>query len=187
MKRILFVNACVRPESRTYILANHVLAKLDGVVEEVNLEREQIQPLNLERLRERDQYEKEGNLDAPMLRYARQFAAADEIVIAAPYWELSFPSMLRIYFEVVSVCHLSFEYSPEGAAVGLCCAKKITYVTTAGGPIGDCNLGYQYIKALAHTFYGIPEVVCFMAENLDIKGVDVKAIMEKAIEEIEQA
>lgn len=39
MGKILFVNACVRPESRTMILAKHVLSKLDGVIEEVNLER----------------------------------------------------------------------------------------------------------------------------------------------------
>ena len=30
MEKILFVNACVRPESRTYVLAQHVLDKLDG-------------------------------------------------------------------------------------------------------------------------------------------------------------
>ena len=39
-KRILLVNACVRPESRTMELAREVLKHLDGVVEEVNIELE---------------------------------------------------------------------------------------------------------------------------------------------------
>ena len=37
MKKILFVNACVRPESRTMILARHLLAKLEGEIEELDL------------------------------------------------------------------------------------------------------------------------------------------------------
>ena len=54
MENILFVNACVRPESRTMQLAEYILDRLCGQVAEVNLEQEQIQPLNRERLEERD-------------------------------------------------------------------------------------------------------------------------------------
>ena len=43
MSNILFVNACVRPQSRTLKLAKHVLSKLNGDVQEVNLEKENIQ------------------------------------------------------------------------------------------------------------------------------------------------
>jgi len=32
-----------------------------------------------------------GSFDDPMFALARQFAAADEVVIAAPLWDLSFP------------------------------------------------------------------------------------------------
>ncbi len=35
---ILFVNACVRKESRTLILAKRLLDKLDGEIKEVKLE-----------------------------------------------------------------------------------------------------------------------------------------------------
>ena len=52
MENILFVNACVRPESRTMQLAEYILDRLCGQVAEVNLEQEQIQPLNRERLEE---------------------------------------------------------------------------------------------------------------------------------------
>ena len=42
---------------------------------------------------------KAGALDDPLLDYARQFARADQILIAAPCWDLSFPAVLRAYLE----------------------------------------------------------------------------------------
>ena len=50
MNNILFINACVRKESRTKELADVVLSKLQGTITEVNLEKENLKPLNLERL-----------------------------------------------------------------------------------------------------------------------------------------
>ena len=66
--KTLFVNACVRPESRTLKLAQHVLEKLGNEYTEVNLEQENIQPLNLETLQQRDVLLKEQKFDAPMLK-----------------------------------------------------------------------------------------------------------------------
>ncbi|MEG0376907.1 MAG: NAD(P)H-dependent oxidoreductase [Eubacterium sp.] len=187
MKKILFVNACVRKESRTRILAEHVLKKLEGTVEEVNLEQENIKPLNAETLEKRNIWVDQKDFSAPLFKYAKQFAEADEIVIAAPYWDLGFPSTVRIYLEAITVTGLVFKYTPEGTAEGLCKAKHITYVTTAGGPIMNYNLGYDYVKALADIFYGIPETRCYAAENLDIMGADVNQIMEATIKEIDNA
>ena len=53
MKKILFVNACVRPCSRTCLLAQEVLKKLNGQIEEVHLGHEQLSPLDLELLEKR--------------------------------------------------------------------------------------------------------------------------------------
>ncbi|MEG1684177.1 MAG: NAD(P)H-dependent oxidoreductase, partial [Oscillospiraceae bacterium] len=184
MDKILFLNACVRPESRTYILAKQILAKMSGLVEEVNLEQAGILPLNWATLQERDAYVRSNDFSAPIFQYARQFVAADTIVIAAPYWDLSFPSTIKIYLEAVTVCGLSFAYTDAGAPKGLCKAKKLIYVTTAGGSISTYNLGYDYIKTLAHTFYEIPTILCYTAENLDIEGADVDAIMRQAIDAI---
>lgn len=171
MRKILFVNACIRPNSRTYYLAQKVLEKLDGEITEVCLCRENLIPLCQKQLEERN----------------TQLAAADEIVIAAPYWDLAFPSVLRIYFEYITVTGLTFRYTAEGVPVGLCKAKRMIYVTTAGGTIGNRNLGYDYIKALSKAFYGIPNVQCFQAENLDIQGADVGRILQKAVQEIENS
>ena len=185
MKKILFVNACVRPDSRTHVLARKALEKLEGQIEEVNLCQEHLLPLNWEMLEERDALISARDFSSPLFQYAKQFAAADDIVIAAPFWELAFPAVLRIYLEHITIVGLTFQYSPEGIPVGLCNAKRIIYVTTAGGAIGGCNLGYDHIKALAGRFYGIQDVVCFKAEMLDIRGADVNGILEESLKEIE--
>lgn len=185
MEQILFIDACPRPESRTRELVQHVLSKLEGSMETLHLFDEQIPPLDLEGMKERDRAVNSGDWEAPILHYARQFAQADTVVVAAPYWDLLFPTVVRAYFEAVTVTGVTFRYTAEGFPAGLCRAKQLIYVTTAGGPIGEYNLGFDYVKALATLYYGIPEVKCFTAEFLDIIGADVPAIMAKAKEAVD--
>ncbi|OUO30040.1 NAD(P)H-dependent oxidoreductase [Eubacterium sp. An3] len=185
MKKILFIDACARPESRTRRLARHVLEQLQGENVKVQLyEEEQLLPLNNDRLQRRNGYVAAGDFAEEIFRYARQFAQADEIVIAAPYWDLLFPAVLRAYLELVTVTGVTFYYTPEGVPKGMCRAGRIIYVTTAGGPIGANNFGYDYVKALADTFYGIPETVCVKAENLDIVGADPEMILKDTMDNI---
>lgn len=178
MDKILFINACVREQSRTRELAQCVLEKLSGEVVERNLQEEKIRPLDGQMLQERNQLLAEGKFSDEMFGYAREFAGADIIVIAAPYWDMAFPALLKLYLEQITVCGITFHYLPTGIPEGLCRAKKLYYVTTAGGPI-IYNFGYDYVKALAEEFYGIKENHFFKAENLDIVGNDARAIMEK--------
>ena len=180
MKNILFVNSCVRPKSRTYDLAKTVLSLLDGEVQTVDLNTSHIPILDGAALEQRNGHLERGELDAPILTYANQFALADTIVIAAPYWDLMFPALLKIYFEAVTVSGVTFRYNEHGIPVSLCRAKHLIYVTTAGGPIGEYDFGFQYINAVARGFFGIPDVQCIKAEGLDIIGADVKTILDNA-------
>ncbi len=173
----LLINACVRPESRTLRLARRVLGHLDGETAELDLQREGLRPLTAETLRERDDILARGAWDAPMLRYARQFAAAERIVVAAPYWDLSFPAAVKTYFEHVAVNGVTFSYGADGRPVSHCRAKRLFYVMTAGGPVLPPNHGYAYVKSLAEMFYGVSEIKCFSAELLDVEGVDAETIL----------
>ena len=158
---ILFINACVRENSRTLVLARDILSKMSGEVTELDLNLENIVPLKCDLLEKREKLIRNGNREDPMFSYARQFAEADEIVIAAPFWDLSFPALLKTYFEQITVSGITFEYI-NGKPNGLCKAKKLTYVTTSGGPI-FADFGYEYIKALAKNFYGITETKAYRA------------------------
>ena len=184
MESILFVNACVRAESRTRALADHVLSLLSGQVERVDLNTENIPILDGDKLERRNNHLNRGELDAPMLRYARQFAQADTIVIAAPYWDLMFPALLKIYLEAITVSGITFKYN-EGRPYSLCRAKRLVYITTAGGPIGEYDFGFQYVSTMAHGFFGIHDVKCVRAEGLDIIGADVEGILARARKEAE--
>ena len=179
---ILFIDACMRPDSRTRRLAKHLLAQLDDTVETLVLEREEdLRPLNGSALARRDAAVAAEDFSDPMFRYARQFAAADTVVLAAPYWDLSFPAVVRTYLEAITVPHLTFRYAEDGRPQGLCRAKRLIYVMTSGGPV-FCDFGYRYVEALAGALYGIEEVRLLSAENLDIVGNDPEAILARAME-----
>ena len=175
---ILFINACVRKNSRTLALAKNVMEKMIGEKTELNLNLENIEPLNTELLEKRENLVQKTEFDDPMFRYAKQFAAADEIVIAAPFWDLSFPSILKIYMEQITVAGITFEYR-NGCPTGLCKAKRLIYVTTAGGEI-FCDFGYTYMKAIANNFFGIQDTIAYRATNLDVQGISADKLLQEA-------
>ena len=182
---ILLVNACVREDSRTLELAKHLLSHLDGKVTEYNLEAENLQPLTRQTLARRDALLSAGDRSDPMLRPALDFAAADTVVVAAPYWDLSFPASVKVWIEHVNCVGLTFSYGPDDLPYGLCRAGRLFYVMTAGGPILPPNEGCAYMDTLCKTFYGIPETRLFAAQGLDLRGADVPALMSAAKAEID--
>ena len=180
MAEILFVNACVRPNSRTLELAKCVLEQLSGEVDEVKLYDQKLAPLDLAEMEMRDKAAWTKDFSDDIFSLARQFACAETIVIAAPYWDFMFPAVVKTYFEKITVNGLTFAYGTNGIPQGLCKGKRLIYVTTAGGPIVH-NFGYDYVVALAKGFYGIKEVQCVQAEGLDIYGSNVARIMAETI------
>ncbi len=180
---ILYINCCVREASRTDRLARRVLELLGGEVKELRLYEEDLRPLDRGTLKRRTALIEQGSYGDRMFEYAKQFAAADSIVIAAPYWDLSFPAPLKVYFENIYVTGIVSEYTEEGVPRGLCRAKRLIYVTTAGGPY-DPTYSYGYVKSLAEDFFGIPEVSLVKAEMLDIVGNDAEEILRKAMDDV---
>ena len=180
MDSVLFINACVRPCSRTLELAQAVLGKLDGSVEEVKLCGKFLPVLDLAGMERREQAAQKQDFSHPDFDLAKAFAAADKIVIAAPYWDMMFPAVLKTYLENITVSGITFCYSDQGRPESLCRAQELYYVTTAGGFIGQNDFGFAYVKALAQTFFGITQIHRYTAEGLDIFGADVETIMGKA-------
>ena len=178
MDRVLFINACVRSCSRTEQLAKALLEKLCGDVEEVDLSRAPIAALDMAGLERRERAARERDFSHADFSLAKQFASADKIVIAAPYWDMMFPAVVKNYFEKITVNGLTFVYGENGIPYGLCKAKKLIYVTTSGGSI-VYNFGFDYVNALAKCFYNIPEVQFVSAEGLDVYGSDVTKIINE--------
>lgn len=179
-KSILYINACVRKESRTKKLTEKLIDKLNMPYEEICLEDINFSVVNEEYLNKRDDLLSAGVFEDPMFDHARQFAEADVIVIAAPFWDLSFPSMLKQYLEQINVVGITFKYSEQGIPKGLCKADRLFYVTTAGGYYVPEEFGFGYVKALAQNYYGIQDVRQIKAAGLDTEGADVDSIMKDA-------
>lgn len=176
----LYINCCPRSSSRTARLAEKLLKKL-GEYEEIDPETEGLVPLNEERLNYRTDLIGKGDYSDDIFRYAKHFAAADTIVIAAPYWDLSFPSELKTYIENIYVTGIVSRYGSDGKPQGLCKAKTLYYVTTAGGYY-DERYSFDYIKELSENYFGINEAVLIKAEMLDIAGNDPEKILAECME-----
>lgn len=191
MKKLLFIDACVnRGISRTEQLAQALLKEMNQngeyEIETLNLEDEDLKLFTGKESALRESLTRAGNFEGPLFIYAKQFAAADRIVVAAPYWDFSFPARMKCYLEQICVTGLTFTFSSKGIPGGLCHADSLHYVTTSGGSIGELNLGYEYLEKLCKVYYGINETVCYTAEGLDIEGNSVEEIMKEAEEKAVQ-
>ena len=157
---VLYIDACVRKNSRTRRLADCLLNTLNAPYTRLRLEECVFPTVDEAFLEKRDRLLREGDFDNPVFAYARQFAQADEIIIAAPFWDLSFPAVLKSYLEQINVVGITFRYTPEGIPEGLC------------------------IQALAQNFYHIKDVKLIKATGLDIEGAPVEKILRNCEEKI---
>lgn len=180
----LFINACVRADSRTKKMADALLGRLGGEVTELRLEDIEFPLVNADFLHRRDALISAGSIDDAMFDMARQFAAADTVVIAAPLWDLSFPAMLKQYFEQINVPGITFRYTEEGIPEGLCAAERLYYVATAGGMFFPEEYSFGYVRALAENFYGIRSCRLIKVLGLDIWGADEEKILAGCENEI---
>lgn len=183
----LFVNACVREGSRTKRLCDAYRRKhwsgekVD--VRELEVWKEPPVPLDAARLRKRDSDIAAGDLGGEAYRYAREFAGADEILIGAPYWDCSFPALLKLYLEQICVNGITFGYGEDGRPQRLCACEKLVYITTAGGFLGAGSSVELFIRELGGLFC-IPDVQFIKADGLDIRGNDPERLLREAIEGI---
>ena len=175
---VLFINGCPRENSRTLELAKTVLSRETTDYRQLDLFPDGPPGLDPESLALREELAANKDFDHPMFRWAREFREADTVVLAAPYWDMLFPAAVRAYLEAVMVNNLTFYYDETGPRA-LCRAKRLIYVTTAGGYITH-NLGFEYVDKLFRVFFGTEETVCVKADGLDIWGNDAAAILEKA-------
>lgn len=192
MKTLLYVDCCIRRESsRSRLLAERFLSAVQArgayAVETLCLMDENLSPFADGFFAQRETLLASGALDHPRFRYAQQFQRADRIVIAAPFWDLSFPALLKTYIENVSLEGITFTCDETGC-VGACKAEKLCYITTRGGCYEGAPLeqGARYIEAMC-AFFGIPQFDCVAAEGLDLGLEAPESILARAFEKADAA
>ena len=184
--KLLFIDGCVSqrgPASRTRALAEAFLSVFreshpGAEVETVTLEALDLKPFLPAALNQRDELASVGAFGAPVFDLARQFQAADKIVAAAPFWDMSFPAVMRTYIEYISANGLCYHYE-AGGCHGDCRADRLAYLTTGGDFEQPESLGVLYWKQLAKMF-GIPRFDYVFAGGLDVDPAKTPEIMDAA-------
>ena len=166
MNKLIIIESCMREESRTRVIldaAKEVLsARYD--IENIDVNALALPPVSPEVLEERTS----GVVPEETVAIARKIASADRIVIAAPFWDMSFPAVLKAFFENMSLYNVTF--TDDGSTcTGLCKCQKVLYITTRGMdiPTGDFrDQGSSYLKALS-SLWRLGEVITVAAWTLD--------------------
>ena len=185
MKTLLFVDCCIRREaSRTRKLAEAFLANVPRGwrVETLTLMDEPLLPLMEGWFSQREELLRQGDLKHRRFDYAWQFQRADAILIAAPFYDLSIPALLKVYIENVSVDGITF-LCDENGLQGACRAQSMTLLTSRGGFYDGSpdEMGSRYMEALCR-FFGTGTYHCIAADGVDMDPVKTPAILAEACE-----
>lgn len=172
------INACVNVGggSRTEELVDYYLSNKKENYETIDISDVRLSGLDVSELDRRNKLEEAGDFSDEIFRYAKMMAEAEEIVMAAPYWDLSYPAVLKAFITRTFVRGITFKYD-DNRQLGLCKAEKLIFITTAGGFIGENNYLGAYIKGV-YEFFGIKKIKQYQAEGLDIIGNDAKKILK---------
>lgn len=179
MEKLVIIDSCMRAESRTRRILNAAreVLSMRYNIEIIDVNAAGLLPLTPEGLEERTS----GIVPEQTLSLAKTIAAADRLVVAAPFWDMSFPATLKAFFENMSLYGVTFEDNGH-TCVGLCKCKKVMYITTRGMDIetgSPREQGSSYLMALS-TLWGLGEVTTVAAKNLDYLSTDeVEAKIEE--------
>lgn len=183
--KLVVINACVRQgDSRTLKIAEPVIQALAELYETVRYdlpEMEGIVPLTPALFAARGA----GDVPAWAASAAREIAAADRILIAAPFWDMGIPAVLKAFFEQTSLFDVTFTDNGT-TCVGLCKAPKVLFITTRGMdiPTGDPReQATPYLRALG-LLWNLGELTTVAAWNMDyISPAEVQAQIDACVEE----
>ena len=183
--KLLFVNCCISQRfeaSRTLALARAFLEAVPAAeVEEVTPEQMlALKPFDVAMLNARDELQRAGKFDDPTYDLARQFCAADAIVVAAPYWDMAYPTALRTYIEHISANGVAYHYDqfgPHGDAK----ATRLVYLTSGGDFEHEDSVGVVHWRQLCGQF-GIEQFDYVFAGGLDIDPAKTPELLEGACE-----
>lgn len=184
MEKLLYIDACIRNgDSRTKRIAEPVVAALSERYEVSRLVLNEL-PLTVvqeDLIRKRTG----GDIDSTVMSWAEQVRDADRIVIAAPFWDMSIPAALKVFFELCSIIDVTFQ-SDDETCFGNCKAEKLLFITTRGMdiPTGDpLEQATSYLKALSW-LWGIGPLQVVAAQNMDyVSAEEIEAKIAAATAE----
>ena len=173
MKKLLYIDACIRnEESRTKKIATPIV---EALKEKYAVDTLVLNELKLEVVKEElIQKRNSGDIEPVVMSWAEMVRDADRIVIAAPFWDMSIPAALKVFFELCSIFDVTFK-SDDKTCYGNCRAEKMLFITTRGMDIATGDVLEQatsYLKALSW-LWGIGPLQVVVAQNMDYVSEEV--------------
>ena len=173
MRNLLYIDACIRDEeSRTKRIAEPIVAELAN---RYNVTKLALNDLDLDVVqKELLNKRMHGEIPQKVMAWAEQMRDADRIVIAAPFWDMSIPAALKVFFELCSIFDVTFK-SNDKTCYGNCQAEKMMYITTRGMDIAtgdELEQATPYLKALSW-LWGIGPLQVVAAQNMDYVSAEV--------------
>ncbi len=182
MKKLLYIDACIRNNtSRTKKIATPIIEKLKT---KYDVETLCLNEMNLFVVKEEELKKRlKGEISNEVLKWANQVKNADRIVIAAPFWDMSIPASLKVFFELVSIIDVTFK-SNNVTCYGNCKCEKLLYITTRGMNIetrDKLDQATSYLEALGF-LWGFKEIIVLARKNFDyIKEDEINKQISSAI------
>lgn len=184
MKSLLYIDACVRDEeSRTKRVAEPIMEELAKkydvtkfVLNELSLDVVK-KPLLAKRLA--------GDIPKEVMSWAEAVRDADRIVIAAPFWDMGIPAVLKTFFELCSIFDVTFK-SDDKTCYGNCKAEKMLFITSRGMNIStgdEIEQATPYLKALSW-LWGLGPLQVVAMQNMDyVSAEEIENKIATAIKE----
>ncbi|MGP7819598.1 FMN-dependent NADH-azoreductase [Niallia sp. 01092] len=113
-----------------------------------------------------------------------QFVSADKYVFVTPFWNFSFPPVMKAYIDSVAVAGKSFSYTEQGP-VGLLTDKKALHIQARGGiysegPAAELEMGHKYLSVIMK-FFGVPSFEGLFIEGQNAQSHKAAEIKENGI------
>jgi len=182
MGKLLHIIASPREESRTLEISNPFLESFkakhkDRIIDELNLTKEKLPELGMERV--------DGNMGLiegknlfgelkesweDIIMHINRFLSADLYLITVPMWNFHIPYTLKHYIDVIVQPTYLFRYT-QSIVEGLVKGKKMIVASTRGGqyvtpPTQRLDFQEPYLLTI-FGFLGITDITFLKAEPMD--------------------
>ncbi|TGB03837.1 FMN-dependent NADH-azoreductase [Halobacillus salinus] len=112
-----------------------------------------------------------------------EFINADKYIFVTPFWNFSFPPVMKAYIDSVAVAGKAFKYTAEGP-VGLLTDKKALHIQASGGiysegPAAQMEMGHRYLGTIMQ-FFGVPSFEGLFVEGHALNPDKAEEIKEDA-------
>ena len=184
--KIAVIDSTIREESRTRKILNNVLKSFDESLFKVY----NINDYDLE-VTNSHNFDKK-NSEEQFFKIAKEIASYDGLVIAAPFWDMTYPAELKVFIEKLSIFEVMF-IDDGKTCIGISKNKFMLFLTTRGMNIetySELDGASFSLKALCK-LWGIPRFECVGAHNMDYLSEDevnkkINETSKKAIATLKQ-